>query len=185
MAVGRVVATGAEGRLRGCETITAADESSSRLRPPRGAIVGRLRLPAWDVYTATDNLSRESSLRACVYRCNTTANASTGAERLMLESGTTGPVGTVGLAGGLQVRIYYGCCDCVCKSAGRVRLWVRLGLERALVCESAALDVRTNYAFKAVGRLNAAVGRLGLRVNCTYCWSLSSLIYGRLTLRIT
>ena len=62
------------------------------------------------------------------------------------------------------MRIYYGCCDCVSKSVGRVRLWVRLGLQRALVCEAAALDVRTNYAFKAVGRLNTAVGRLDLRV---------------------
>ena len=83
------------------------------------------------------------------------------------------------------MRISYGCCDCVCKSVGLVRLRVRLGLLTALVCEAAALDVRTNYAFKAVGRLNAAVGRLDLRVNCTCCWSLSSLIYGRLTLRIT
>ena len=58
------------------------------------------------------------------------------------------------------MRIYYGCCDCVFKSVGLVRLRVRLGLLTALVREAAALDVRTNYAFKAVGRLNAAVGGL-------------------------
>ena len=62
-----------------------------------------------------------------------------------------------------------------------MRLWVRLRLLRALVCEAAALDVRTNYAFKAVDRLNAAVDRLDLRTNWTCCWSLSSLIYGRMT----
>ena len=65
------------------------------------------------------------------------------------------------------------CCDYVCKLVGRLRLWVRLGLQRAVVCEAAALDVRTNYGFKAVGRLNAAVGRLNLRVNRSCCWCLS------------
>lgn len=81
--------------MRGCETSTTADESS-----------GRLRLRPRDVYTATcivRILSRESSLRACVYRCSTTANASTDAERLMLGSGTTRAAGTVGSAGGLQL----------------------------------------------------------------------------------
>ena len=56
--------------------ITATYESSSRLRPPRGTIVERLRLRARDVYTAADKLSRESSLR---YLCRTTATAGTDA----------------------------------------------------------------------------------------------------------
>ena len=59
-----------------------------------------------------------------------------------------------------------------------MRLWVRLRLLRALVCEAVALDVRTNYAFKAVGRLNAAVGRLDLRANWTCCWSCLPLYMG-------
>ena len=78
--------------MRGCETSTTADESS-----------GRLRLRPQDVYNATDNFVEESSLRACVYRCSTTANASTGAERLMLGSGTTRAAGTVRSVGGLQL----------------------------------------------------------------------------------
>ena len=176
-AVGRVVATGAEGRLRlrGCETITAADESWVDCGL-RDCNYGR------GTFILLQIICRGN--RRYEYRCSMTATASTGAERLMLGSWTTGPVGMVGSAGELQlqVRIYYGCCDCVSKSAGRVRLWVRLGLQRALVCEAAGLDVRTNYAFKAVGRLNTAVGRLDLRV---LLLEFLSFIYGWLTLRIT